>query len=49
MVTNCDDNRAGLGDTAKRPESLEPLNATRTLGCGRSRDVVVFVRERERS
>jgi len=49
IVANCDENRAGLSDTAKRPESEGPAETAGTTGCGRSRDVVTFVRERARS
>jgi len=49
IVANCDDNRAGLSETAKRPESEEPVETARATGCSRFRDVVMFARERVRS
>ena len=48
-AANCDGNRAGLFDTAKRPESEEPVETAQPPGCDRSMDVVMFVRERVRS
>jgi hypothetical protein len=49
VVANCDDNCAGLSDTAKTPESEEPVGPAQTTGCDRSKDIVMFVRERGRS